>query len=73
MEYRVELDKKGRILIPAEVRKNLPSKAFILRVEESRIELIPLPDPRKLRGKYKINGSLEEIEELQETSILERF
>lgn len=72
MEVKVELDKRGRLVIPAEIREGLPSRMLILRKLEDRIELIPLPDPRTLKGKYRIEGSLEEIEELQERRLLER-
>jgi len=72
MEIRVELDKKGRLLIPAKIREELPSGVLILKKMDSHIELIPLLDPKMLRGKYKIEGDLEEIEELQEKRLLER-
>lgn len=72
MDQRVVIDEKGRLLIPAKIRRELPSRALILRRLEDRIELIPLPDPRSLMGKYKIDGDLEEIEELQERRVLER-
>lgn len=72
METKVELDKRGRLLIPAEIRKGLPSRTLIIKKLEDRIELIPLPDPRTLKGKYRIEGSLEDIEELQEKRVLER-
>ena len=72
VDLKVELDKRGRLVIPAEIREELPSRTLILRKLEDRIELIPLPDPRSLKGKYPIEGSLEEIEELQEKRLLER-
>jgi len=64
----VELDGKGRILIPAETRKAIKSRRFELRVEEGHIELLPMPDPRHLKGKYKncIDSSWEELEEKAE-------
>lgn len=72
MEAIVELDKKGRLLIPLKMRSDLPSTRLILKKLKDRIELIPLPDPKSLKGKYKIKGTLREIEELQEKKLLER-
>ena len=63
---KVELDKRGRLVIPAEIRKELPSRTLIIKKLKDHIELVPLSDPRTLRGKYKIEGKLEDIEELQE-------
>jgi len=68
----VVLDSKGRIVIPQEVRQKFETNRFTMRTVEGRIELTPLPTPKSLRGKYKIEGSLAEIEELQEQRLLER-
>ena len=65
MERRVTLDERGRLLIPAEIRRKLPSNTLILRWLGDRLELIPLEDPRKLVGRYPLKGSWEEIEERQ--------
>jgi len=65
MERRVTLDERGRLLIPAEIRRKLPSNTLILRWLGDRLELIPLEDPRKLVGRYPLKGGLEEIEERQ--------
>jgi len=73
LESVVELDEKGRLLIPSEFRNTLPSKRLILRRLKDRLELIPLPDPKSLRGKYKLKGSMVEVEELQERKLLERI
>jgi DNA-binding transcriptional regulator/RsmH inhibitor MraZ len=72
METVVELDKKGRLVIPRELRSKLPSNRLILRRLKDHIELIPLPDPKSLRGRYRLEGSLTEIEERQERRLLER-
>jgi len=68
----VELDKKGRILLPAEVRKNFKTRRFALRVDRERIELLPMPDLGSLRGKYKssIKPSWGELEERAEQLVI---
>ena len=72
MEIVVEIDSKGRIVIPSKLRRDLTSKRMILRKVDDHLELIPLPNPASLKGKYRIEGSLEDIEELQEQRLLER-
>jgi len=72
MEIVVEMDEKGRILIPSSLRRWLTSRKMILRRVEDHLELIPLPDTKSLKGKYRIEGSMEDIEELQEQKLLER-
>ena len=72
MEVVVEMDVKGRIVIPSTLRKGLPSKRMVLRRVNDHLELIPLPDPKSLKGKYRIEGRMEDIEELQEQKLLER-
>lgn len=72
MEIVVEIDSKGRIVIPSNLRRGLTSKRMILRKVDDHLELIPLPNPASLKGKYRIEGSMEDIEELQEQKLLER-
>jgi len=72
METVVEMDMKGRIVIPSSLRKGLASKRMVLRRVEDHLELIPLPDPKSLKGKYRIEGRMEDVEELQEQKLLER-
>ncbi|MBS7625981.1 hypothetical protein KEJ51_02910 [Candidatus Bathyarchaeota archaeon] len=45
---------------------------MVLRMVGDHLELIPLPNPRSIKGKYKIDGRIEDIEELQEQKLLER-
>lgn len=68
----VELDSRGRILIPRELRKLLLSRRMVLKKLGEDLVLSPLPDPRSLRGKYRISGKMEEIEEDQEQVLLRR-
>ena len=49
----VELDEKGRALIPALIRKKLGARRFEVNLLEDRIELIPLGDVKALKGKHK--------------------
>jgi len=72
MEIVVEMDAKGRVVIPSGLRRGLTSKRMILRRANGHLELIPLPNPGSLKGKYKIDGRIEDIEELQEQKLLER-
>jgi len=73
MENVVEMDAKGRIVIPSSFRRELTSKRMILKRIDDHLELIPLPDPKSLKGKYRIEGRMEDIEELQEHRLLERI
>ncbi len=72
MEAVVEMDKKGRIIVPSKLRKGLFTKRMVVRRVGDRLELTPLPDPKSLKGKYKMKGTMEEIEDLQEQRLLER-
>jgi len=72
MEVVVEMDAKGRIVIPSSLRRGLASKRIVLRKVNDHLELIPLPDPKSLKGKYRLEGRMEDIEELQEQKLLER-
>lgn len=72
MNVVVKWDRRGRLVLPAKIRKSLDSNLLLLKKTKKSIELIPLPDPKSLRGKYKINGEMIEIEELQEKRLLER-
>jgi AbrB family looped-hinge helix DNA binding protein len=72
MDIIVKYDKRGRLVIPAKIRKSLNSNFLLMKKTNDHIELIPLSDPKSLRGKYKISGKMIEIEELQEKRLLER-
>lgn len=66
---QVQVDRKGRVLLPSEVRRKVGVKRFQLRVEDGSIIMEGLPDPESVRGKYKglLKGkSLSQIEEDQE-------
>ncbi|MGC8849303.1 MAG: hypothetical protein ACP5QI_02395 [Candidatus Bathyarchaeia archaeon] len=67
------MDEKGRILIPSKLRQGLASTRMILKRTYDHLELIPLPNPKSLKGKYSLGGEIEDIEELQEKRLLERI
>ncbi len=49
----VELDEKGRALVPASIRKKLGARRFEVNLLDGRIELISLGSVKALKGKYK--------------------
>jgi len=53
MSVVVEADEKGRILIPAEIRRRYGSNRFKVTAKDDRMELEPLVAVEKLRGKYR--------------------
>ncbi len=65
MSSIVELDDKGRVLIPAEIRKRFRSRRFKVSARGNVVELVPLATVEQLRGKYRrlIRTEWEELEE----------
>jgi DNA-binding transcriptional regulator/RsmH inhibitor MraZ len=49
----VELDEKGRALLPASMRKKLGARRFEVKLVGRRIEMIPVGSVKDLKGKYK--------------------
>jgi AbrB family looped-hinge helix DNA binding protein len=68
----VSMDDRGRVTIPPEIRESLGAKRFIVHVDDGGLHLVPLPDPRKLRGSLKAPWSDDELEEAAESVILKR-
>jgi DNA-binding transcriptional regulator/RsmH inhibitor MraZ len=70
----VELDRKGRALLPASVRKKIASRRFEVKVLKGRIEFIPLEGVESLRGKYaaRVKSSWPELEEKAEMFVSQR-
>jgi DNA-binding transcriptional regulator/RsmH inhibitor MraZ len=64
----VELDDKGRVHIPADIRRELKARRFKLSLEKGRILMEPVKPAEAVRGKYKglLKVSVEEMEEAQE-------
>ena len=70
----VELDDKGRVLIPAEIRRKVRSRRFKVSARGDVVELEPLPSLDQLRGKYRdlIKEEWDELEEAGEEFVLKR-
>ena len=49
----IELDEKGRALLPAQIRRKLGARCFEVKLVGDRIEMIPLGRVKALKGKYK--------------------
>ncbi|HZY95433.1 MAG TPA: hypothetical protein VFE98_11380 [Candidatus Bathyarchaeia archaeon] len=62
----VEIDEKGRVHIPAELRRELKTRRFSLSLNKGRILMEPVKSPRLVRGKYKHLVKVAGIEELDE-------
>jgi len=73
LEGTVEMDRKGRLLVPAKVRRKLKSRRFTVKVQEGTLIFEPLPEPEAVRGKYRglLKVSQEEMEEMQERFLSE--
>jgi bifunctional DNA-binding transcriptional regulator/antitoxin component of YhaV-PrlF toxin-antitoxin module len=70
----VETDAKGRILLPAEMRRRAGTKRFKVVEVEEHLELHPVPSAQSVKGKYKdiIKGEWEELEEKAEELVTKR-
>ncbi|MCS7364960.1 MAG: division/cell wall cluster transcriptional repressor MraZ [archaeon GB-1867-035] len=68
----VSLDSRGRLTLPAEIRRHVKAKRFLVLLEGNCIKLIPLMDPKAVRGSIKIPWSIEELEEAGERLVLKR-
>jgi len=66
----VEIDDRGRILIPKRLRESIGSRRFLLTVRDGRIELIPLEDPqeafKKLKGSRHLPFDWKEAKKIAE-------
>lgn len=69
----IELDKKGRALLPAAIRKKLDTRRFEARLVGGHIELIPLEDLKSLKGKYRnrLRTPWTKLEEMSERFVRE--
>ena len=65
MSAFVEVDEKGRILLPIGLRRRLRARKFKVTAKGTKIELEPVADVRELKGKYRevIASEWEELEE----------
>lgn len=71
MSHVIEYDKKGRMVIPKEIRDKIKTNRFLVELFEGEIRLVPIPPVDSLRGKYRLGKSIEEIEEDQEKYLKE--
>jgi len=71
MSHVIEYDKKGRMVIPKEIRDKIKTNRFLVELFEGEIRLVPIPPVDSLRGKYRLEKSIEEIEEDQEKYLKE--
>jgi AbrB family looped-hinge helix DNA binding protein len=71
MSAIVEADDKGRILIPAEIRRRFATKRFKVSAKGDRLELEPLLTIAELKGKYRtrIKGEWRDLEEKGEAFV----
>lgn len=69
----VELDDKGRALLPASLRKKLGARRFEVKLIDGRVELLPLQNMKALKGKYKdrIKTPWSQLEEKAEKFVRE--
>jgi len=69
----VELDEKGRLLLPAPLRKKLGARRFELELVAGRVELAPIQDVKALQGKYRnrIKEPWAKLEEMAEKLVRE--
>jgi DNA-binding transcriptional regulator/RsmH inhibitor MraZ len=74
MSTVVQLDDKGRVLIPAGLRKRVKSKRFRIRMKGNVLELEPLEDVEALRAKFRhiIKHDWKELEEMGEDFVAKR-
>lgn len=68
----VEMDERGRITLPAKLRRALGARRFLVLRVGREVRLIPLRDPLDLKGAVKIPWSVEELEEAGEEAAGER-
>ena len=69
----VQTDRKGRLLLPLEVRRKVRARRFRVAVKKDVIGLHPLPDLRQLKGKYRslIKMEWEALEDRAEKMVAE--
>ncbi|MDE1854307.1 MAG: hypothetical protein KGI38_11260 [Thaumarchaeota archaeon] len=74
MSAIVELDEKGRVLIPAEIRHKIRSRRFKVSTRGDIVELEPLTRLEELKGKYRhrIKSDWEVLEEKSEDLVWKR-
>ena len=74
MSAIVDLDEKGRVLIPAEIRRKIRSRRFRVSTHGGVVELEPLATLEELKGKYRhrIKSEWDVLEEKSEELVWKR-
>lgn len=74
MDSIVELDDKGRVLIPAEIRRAVGSRRFKITARGRVVELEPLATLDEVKGKYRrrIKSDWDALEEKGEELVWKR-
>ncbi len=69
-----EIDSKGRVLVPASIRKNMANRRVRITLVGDVIQLEPLPPAEDLRGKFRhrIKSEWDELEEKGEQFVSQR-
>ncbi len=67
----VVMDNKGRVRIPASLRREVKARRFTVSLEEGRIVMKPVKSPDSVREKYMgiLKVPLEELEQAQERMV----
>jgi len=67
----VEMDSKGRVRTPANVRRVVKARGFTPSLDEGRIMLEPVKSPAPVREKYKglLKVTMEKLEQAQERMV----
>lgn len=64
---KTKMDKRGRIVIPKEIRERFQAEYFEVTVEGGVISLVPLKDPLTTLQKKLSKSSTKSIDELAES------
>ena len=74
VDEEIEMDTKGRVLIPAKIRHGLRARRFRAKLVQSKIVLEPVGTAESVKGKYEglLKISREHLEEQQEKFLRRR-
>ncbi|TMI30375.1 hypothetical protein E6H29_08490 [Candidatus Bathyarchaeota archaeon] len=64
----VDVDERGRVHLPASMRRELKTSRFKISLDRGRIVMEPVQPAEAVKGKYKglLKVNMEELEESQE-------
>ena len=67
MQVLAKVDKKGRVVIPPQIRKSLGIKSVVrIEAEGDRVILEPAEDPLESLGKLVVRGTMDVEKEIRE-------